>query len=337
MRPDGTTVALTDDMFTFTTGNTVLQIQGLGAAVSGCTLIATLTKSKPAAKVKRLNRVNATVVNYSKDAASGIGATTLNDGLTYGNFPIGTRVQDEKIALNEADIVAIHGIFESTDTSEATAPKITLTSLNGPSGKASDLIIGEKLKGQNSGAVALVAEILTDSQITYITLNETAFEEGEVVVFEESTVQGLITTLDNPSKNISANYTFTNGQRSTYYDYGFITRRSNARAPKKQLKIYFKNGYYDSTDEGDITVRNSYNSWNYSKEIPMINGEYVTDTIDIRPKVSPYTVLENVRSPFEFFGRTFTASGSSAANILASDETITVDFNHVVGRLIEFS
>ena len=65
----------------------------------------------------------------------------------------------------------------------------------------------------------------------------------------------------------------------------------------------------------------------------MINGEYVTDTIDIRPKVSSYTVLENVRSPFEFFGRTFTASGSSAANILASDETITVDFNHVVGRI----
>ena len=113
MRPDGTTVALTDDMFTFTTGNTVLQIEGLGAATTGCTLIATLTKSKPAAKIKRLNRVNATVVNYSKDNASGIGATTLNDGLTSGNFPIGTRVQDEKIALNEADIIGIHGIFES--------------------------------------------------------------------------------------------------------------------------------------------------------------------------------------------------------------------------------
>ena len=46
--------------------------------------------------------------------------------------------------------------------------------------KASDLIIGEKLKGQNSAAVAIVAEILTDAQITYITLNETSFEEGEV-------------------------------------------------------------------------------------------------------------------------------------------------------------
>ena len=85
-----------------------------------------------------------------------------------------------------------------------------------PSGKTTDLIIGEKLMGQNSGAVAIVVGNLTDSQITYITKNETAFEEGEVVVFEESTVQGLITTLDNPSRNISSNYTFTTGQKKHF-------------------------------------------------------------------------------------------------------------------------
>ena len=333
MRSDGTTVSLSDEMFTFSTGGTVLQIRGLGAADTGATLIATLTKSKPSAKVKQLNRVNSIVVNYSKDTASGVGGTTLNDGLTTGNFPIGTRVQDQKIVLNNADIVSIHGIFESNDTSEASAPKMTLTSLNGPSGKATDLIIGEKVIGQNSGAVAIVAEIISDSQITYITKNETAFKEGEIVEFEETTVQGLITTLDNPSRNISSNYTFTTGQRSSFYDYGFITKRVNAKEPKKQLKIYFKNGYYDSTDGGDVTVKNSYNSWDYSREIPMINGEYVTDTLDIRPKVDTYTVLENVRSPFEFKGRSFTASGSSAANILASDESINLTFSHFVGRL----
>ena len=63
MRSDGTTVALSDDMFTFSSGVTVLQIRGLGAADTGATLIATLTKSKPAAKVKQLNRVNSVVVN----------------------------------------------------------------------------------------------------------------------------------------------------------------------------------------------------------------------------------------------------------------------------------
>ena len=36
---------------------------------------------------------------------------------------MGTRVQDEKIALNDADVVRIHGIFESNDTSEASAPR----------------------------------------------------------------------------------------------------------------------------------------------------------------------------------------------------------------------
>jgi len=334
MRPDGTTVALNDNQFAFSTGNTVLQIRGLGAVASGCTLIATLRKSKISSKIKRLDRVNSVVVNFSKEAGSGIGATTLNDGLVYGGggYPIGTRVQDEKIALNEADIIKIHGIFESNDTSEASAPTMTLSSLNGPSGKTTDLVIGEKVMGQDSGAVAVVAEISTDNKITYITQNETAFNEGEVVTFEESTVQGLITTLDNTSRNISANYTFTNGQKSTFYDYGFITRKSNAKPPKKQLKIYFMNGYYDSTDEGDITTRNSYNSWDYSKEIPMINGEYVTDTLDIRPKVSSFTVLENVRSPFEFFGRSFNSAGSSAANILASDESINMTFSHFVGR-----
>ena len=45
------------------------------------------------------------------------------------------------------------------DTSTASAPKMTLTSLNVPSGKTTDLVIGEQLMGQNSGAVAIVAEI----------------------------------------------------------------------------------------------------------------------------------------------------------------------------------
>ena len=139
---------------------------------------------------------------------------------------------------------------------------MTLTSLNVPSGKTTDLVIGELVIGQESGAVAIVSESTTDAQITYITENETAFEEGEIVDFKESSIQGLITTLDNPSKNISSNYTFNTGQRSTFYDYGLITRKTNAKPPKKQLKIYFMKGFYESTDEGDITVRNSYSSWN---------------------------------------------------------------------------
>ena len=43
----------------------------------------------------------------------------------------------------------------------------------------------------------------------------------------------------------------------------------------------------------------------------------VSDIIDIRPRVSDFS--GTTRSPFEFLGRNFTASGSSAKNILAAD------------------
>ena len=76
------------------------------------TLVTTLTKIKPKAKVKVKNRVNSVIVDKSTRSASGIGSTTLNDGLTFGNYPFGTRVQDEHISLNVADIIEVHGVFE---------------------------------------------------------------------------------------------------------------------------------------------------------------------------------------------------------------------------------
>ena len=65
-------------------------------------LVTTLTKIKPKSKNKIKNRVNSIIIDKSVKSASGIGSTTLNDGLTYGNYPYGTRVQDENISLNSA-------------------------------------------------------------------------------------------------------------------------------------------------------------------------------------------------------------------------------------------
>ena len=333
VRADGTTVRLTDNMFQFTAGATNLQINCGGSDSSGCTLVATLKKTNVSAKIKRQNRVNSVVINASSLTGSGIGATTRNDGLVSGNYPLGTRVQDNRIVLNTPDVNKILGVFESTDTASPSAPKMTLVSLNGPSGKTTDLVIGEQIQGSDSGAIAVYAEKLTDAQITFVIQNETSFKEGEVVTFKESKVQGVISVIDIPSKNISGNFTYSKGQRPTFYDYGFLIRRSNAKAPTKSLKVYFSNGYYESTDQGDITTKNSYNTWDYSRDVPYINGERVTDTIDIRPRVSDFVVLENVRSPLEFYGRAFNGTGNSAKNILASDESITTNFSHYVGRI----
>ena len=79
------------------------------------------------------------------------------------------------------------------------APKMVLSDINSQSTTTNELIIGEHIIGQNSGAIAMYAERLTDSQITFIYKNDFVFAEGETVIFQESGIQGVITTLDATS------------------------------------------------------------------------------------------------------------------------------------------
>ena len=336
IRQDGTIELLTDDKFTFSGGNSSLQISNVGSDLSNnedATLIATLAKIKPSAKIKKKNRVNSLIVDKSKLSGSGIGATTLNDGLSFGSFPFGTRVQDKKISLNTPDVINVLGIFESLDTNDPSCPKLTISSLDNQSGKASDLIIGEKIVGSQSNTVAIVSEILSETQISFIALNEGEFKDNESISFEESNTTALVSSLDIPSKNISSNFNFNTGQESTFYNHGFITRKINASEPRKKIKIYFENLFFDSSDDGDITTTNSYNSLDYKKDVQSFGGLRNTDIIDIRPRVSNYTVSESNRSPLEFLGRGLNGSGNSASNVLASNESLVTNFSHYLGRI----
>ena len=333
IRSDGSTESLSGDKFDIATNGSTLQIRSLGSNDTGATLIATLRKVKPKAKEKIKNRVNSVVVNKSKLAGSGIGGTTLNNGLTYGNYPFGVRVEDEVISLNTPDIIEIHGVFESADTSLPSAPQIVFQSINTNSTTTSELLIGEKFVGQTSGAVGIIAEKLNDSSISFLYKNEISLIEGETVEFEESNSSALVSSLSSPSFNISSNYTFRTGQEITFYDQGRIKRKNDASPPSKQIKIYFASASYSNTDDGDITTVNSYRQFNYANEIKKINIFRNSDIIDIRPRVSNYEVAENSRSPLEFFGRTFDASGQSAANPLASDEAILTDISYYQGRI----
>ena len=192
-------------------GSTRLQIQNLGANDTDAQLITTLKKVKPKAKQKIQNRVNSILVDKSKLEGSGITTATLNNGLTFGNYPYGTRVEDETISVNSPDVIQIHGIFEmatvpSEDNSDPSAPKMTLGSLTSSTTTTSEFVIGEQIIGQTTGAIAIVAEKLTDTQISFIHQNDITFNEGEVIVAKESLVEGTIVTLDSPSFNITDNF-----------------------------------------------------------------------------------------------------------------------------------
>ena len=333
VRVDGSTEPLVSDQVEISLDGKALQIYNLGVDDAGAQLTATLTKQKPKAKKKIKNRVNSLIVDKSTNPASGIGSTTTNDGLTYGAYPYGTRVQDKLLSLGSADVMKIHGIYESSGVEVPSAPKMVLSDINSQSTTTVELTVGEHLIGQNSGAVAIYAERLTDSQITFIYKNDFVFAEGETVIFQESQIQGVVTTLDATSFEIGGEYTFSTGQEKTIYDYGSITRRLEAEAPNKKIKVYFESAYYDSTDDGDITTVNSYENFDYAADIMGIDGISNADIIDIRPRVADYIVSESTRSPLEFYGRTFNNEGQTATNILASDEAIIASFSHYLGRI----
>jgi hypothetical protein len=332
IRSNGLAEVLTEDKFDFTNGSTQLQIYNLGGNDSA-TLIVTLEKIKPKSKIKFKNRINTLIVDRSNNQSSGAGATTLNDGLFYGNYPYGTRVQDEIISLNVPDVINVYAVYESRTTDNASAPTVVLSSINGTTTTTIDLIIGEQFVGQLSGAIGVYAERLTNSEISFIPQNETPFKQGEPILFRESKIQAVITSLDSPSSNISANFKFDNGQRGSHYGHAFITRNSSASSPSKKLKIYYANGYYQGSDNGDITTVESYNSFDYIKDIQTVNSMRNCDMIDIRPRVSNYTLSENSRSPLEFYGRIFNADGNSSKNVLASNESIVTTFTYYLGRI----
>ena len=333
IKKDGTTEVLTEDKVKISAGGGQLEIKNLSDGTDDATLVTTIKKLKPKSKVKLKNRVNSIVIDNSDNPASGITTTSLGDGLVYGDYPYGTRVQDETICLRTPDVINIHAIFESVDINDASAPTFILSSISGPTAKTTDLIIGEKITGRTSGAVAIVAERISDTKISFIAKNSKVFKEGETLLFEESNINAVLTTVDTPSINISQNYTFGNGQKSNFYDFGYITRKNDAKAPVRQLRVYFTSGYYQSTDDGDITTVESYDTFHYGREISSVNGVRNSDIIDIRPRVSDYAIATGGRSPLEFYGRTFDATGNSSANILASNESIVADYSFYLGRI----
>ena len=332
IRSDGTTESLTQDKFNFSNGNTTLVIKGLGSNDTGATLVTTITKDKITSKIKQYNVNQSVIIDKSTNAGSGVGKTTTNDGLTSGSYPFGTRVQDSEISLNSVDGNLIYAIYQSSDANDPVTPSMTTGSLDGPTATTNDLIVGDQMVGQISGATALYFNKKTDTSVEFIYMTSKLFTNGEVVKFVKSGVSAVALNINKGSRNIIEDFTFITGQNKTFYDIARIRRKEGAAVPNRRLKVCFSNSSYDSSDDGDITTVQSYKNLNYGTEVPSTDGIRCTDLIDARPRVSDYTVGEGTRSPFEFFGRTFNGGQHSSKDVIASDESIVLDYAYYLPR-----
>ena len=101
---------------------------------------------------------------------------------------MGLRVQDDIISLNLPDVVEVIAVYESLDTS---AP--TLDSLTFPSGLNLDTssILGEKIVGSTSGALAQIVTRSSATKVEIVYLNSSKFVVGEICTFEESNITSV--------------------------------------------------------------------------------------------------------------------------------------------------
>ena len=179
-----------------------------GSPTGQAVLTAAVRRSSIVSKEKSLVRCNSLVVDKSELAGSGIGTTSLNDGLIAGNYPYGTRVQDREISLNVPEVTRVLAIFESNEPSSnpPTLPAITVT--NQTETFTGNVLVGEQFIGGLSGAVARVVDTPSGgTQLSFVYENENRFEIGENISLKTSGIFATISAIVFGDRNIIKNFT----------------------------------------------------------------------------------------------------------------------------------
>lgn len=302
-------------------------IKGLSQTGNGAKLTITCKRSTITSKVKNNIRCNNLVVARSRNVGSGIGSTAFNDGLSWSStYPYGTRVQDESISLNVPDVTRVLAVFESNDTNAPTLPSIIASTQSDTF--SNNVVVGEQIVGADTGAVARVVDIVGGNQVNFVYENDKSFQILETISLQSSGITANISTLLIGDRNVSNDYTLDSGQRQEFRDIARINRIKSAIEPTRQLRVVFDNL---NTDESTGTVEsvNSYNTLDYSKEIPITPLGRASDFIDLRPKVNTYS-LSSSDSPFAFESRSFSNSNCESA---VTDKTLIVDYSFYLGRI----
>ena len=316
---------LTSDQFTLNSNGTQVVLSGLNPSQSSnVTVNTTVRKNSITNKEKDFIRSQKIIINKSVS-----GVSTALSGLSTSQF-YGLRVQDKEISLNVADVTNVVGVFESLDTSDPTLDKLTFVS---GLGLDTNSILGERLLGSASGAIAQLATRSSSTEVEICYLTPQKFTIGETVTFEES---NIVTNLQNITignyLDITNRFELDKGQREQYYDYSRLVRKIDfPEATRKLLVVY---NYYSvpSNDLGDLYTVESYDQERFAKDIPLLSGGLrSSDTLDFRPRVAPFT--STTSSPFAFASRTFGTSGTNPTLVVTPNESSLIGYSYYLPRI----
>ena len=287
-------------------------------------LTVAIRRSKLVSKAKSLVRCEDLIVSRSELSGSGIGSTSLNDGLSFSQV-YGTRVQDEEISLNFPEANRILAIFESNDTNDPELPAITVSQQSDTF--TGNVLVGEQFIGAASGAVARVVTRAA-SQLSFVYENENTFQVEETITLMTSGITATVDDITIGDSNIIDDFTLDNGHRDDFVDYARIVRKSDVEKPTRKLRVIFDR-FSNDESSGNIETVNSYNDIDYSSDLPFVFDSYASDYIDFRPRVSQYNP-SSTKSPFSYASRSF---ASSESETVVTNKTVVVDYSYYLGRV----
>ena len=318
----GSTVTITD--------NTLL---GSGAVVK---VIATILKTSVEPKIKSTKlskQLKVLAISETGEADS-----------SYG-----TRAQDVDISFGRADVYRLQAVFDSeSDSADATAPTITLTSPTGT------FLRGERFTGGTSGAVGRIISATTP--ISYTLVNGVAaddFVTGETITGIHSGATATASVITAGSKNITNLFTLDTGQRDNFYDIARLVRKPSSSIPLGRLLIVYD---YLEHGAGSVFTVDSYTSLNgqmgyddipyYSStrvdpDAPEPTGRFeLRDAYDFRPTVENITgasatitdIDQITANSFNFENRQFDGAGGSVVDMPKPGSSVQSDFEYYLPK-----
>ena len=325
---DGSIDQLSSEKVSLSSNSTVVTFTGLTPNASNVVVNTTVKKNAITNKQKLYIRSTKLDINKS---ATGISTsiTGLSSITSYG-----LRVEDSEISLNVPDVVKVLAVYESVNNGAVILDKLTFTA---GLGLDTESILGEKISGASSGAIAQIVTKKSSTEIEFVYLNSNRFTLGETVRFEESEISGSISAITEGSYvNKTQDFILDKGQKEQYYDYSRIIRKTGAVIPSRRLLVIFDHYKVPSNDSGDVYSVKSYNSQRYKSDIPQLkSGTRASDILDFRPRVSDFTNTST--SPFAFSSRNFASAGSNPTLVVSPNETSTISYSYYLPRIDKIS
>ena len=315
---------LSSDQFSLNADGTQISITGLSG--NAANIVVNTTVKKKDIKSKQKNYVRSEKITIDKCVSAG---STNGTGLTQNNF-YGLRVDDKEISLHVPDVAEVVGVFESLDTNVPILDKLSfVTGL----GLDTNSILGEKIVGSDSKAVAQLTTRVSATEVEICYLTPERFKIGESLTFKES---NIITNLQDKTPgsylNITEKFTLDKGQKEQFYDYSRIVRNGGFSAPSRKITVVYNCYQVPSNDTGDVYTIDSYGKEQFDKHIPILkNGVRASDTLDFRPRVADWTLT--TASPFAYGARNFGTAGSNPTLIVTPNESSLLGYSFYLPRI----